>query len=181
MKPIWVHTGSWLAVTAAAVMLAFGTPNPYATLSRLPSDVGAHLGRTATPAPPIDDGRVLALVTFHRNQRAQADSWIEGLALHGGSPIRWVRMPVFEDPKDAQRRVAAEDQLRSRYAGRPEYAHLVPVFTDRTGFMRATGVTRTTEAVVLVLSRDGEVLARESGRYDEDKALHLLATLALDF
>lgn len=181
MKPIWSHPGSWLAVTALAVLLALSTPHPHAALWRLPSDVGAHLGRAAPPGPAVDGGRVLALVTFHRDQQAQADSWIRGLQLHGDSDIRWVRMPVFEDPKDALRRDAKEVRLRLHYAGRPEHAHLVPVFTDRAQFVRATGVSSTAEAVVLVLSREGEVLARESGPYDEDKALHLRATLSLDF
>jgi hypothetical protein len=180
MKPIWTHPGSWFAVIALAILLALSSPKHNAAMGYLPSDVGRHLVR-ATPVHNLDDGRVLALVTFHRDQRTQADTWIEGLALHRSDDIRWVRMPVFQDPQDAQQRDAKEGRVRLQYSGRPDYAHLVPVFTDRSRFVQATGVQGTDQAVVLVITRDGEVLAREVGAYDEDKARLLRWTLAGDF
>lgn len=180
MKPIWTHPGSWFAVIAVAVLLAMGSPKHNAAMGHLPSDVGRHLAQ-ATPVHSLDDGRVLALVTFHRDQRAQADSWIQGLDLHRSDEIRWVRMPVFQDLQDAQQRDAKLDRVRLHYNGRPEHAHLVPVFTDRNRFVQATGVQGTDQAVVLVITRDGEVLAREVGAYDEDKARLLRWTLSADF
>ena len=181
MKSIWNRPGSWLAVTAVAVLLALGTPHHTGVMGRLPGDVGRHLVKAPAAVPQEGGERLLALVTFHRDQRAQVDSWIQGMALDRTLDVRWVRMPVFDDPGDAVQRDAKEGRLRLLYAGRPERDHLVPVFTDRVQFMETTGVQATDQAVVLVITRDGEVLARAYGPFDEEQARHLRATLANEF
>ena len=122
-------------------------------------------------------GRTLALVAFRHNQNAELESWINGLQLRKDSSIAWVRMPVINDTGDPAHRSAVETRLLSRYPSESERASLLPVFTDRDAFVRATGVTGTDQAVVLVLDRNGEVLARAQGKFDPDKAQALLETL----
>jgi hypothetical protein len=51
------------------------------------------------------------------------------------------------------------------------------VFTDRQAFIRAAGLTGTEHVWVLVLDREGKVLARAEGPYDERKAQALRETL----
>jgi hypothetical protein len=51
------------------------------------------------------------------------------------------------------------------------------VFTDRDAFIRAAGLSGTEHAWVLVLNREGKVLARAEGLYDEAKANALRETL----
>jgi len=53
----------------------------------------------------------------------------------------------------------------------------VPVHNDRDAFVRATGLASADHASVLVLDRQGNVLARAQGPFDRDKAQALRETL----
>ena len=179
MKPIWTFPWTWAAVVAVAVLLALATPRATGVLGRLPVDVGQKLEQQPLPVGNGDE-RILALVTFDKHQRTQVDSWVSGLKLHDNQAVTWFRMPVIDDPKDAQKRAAAEDRLLARYAKAHERARLLPVFTDRAAFVQATGVRGTDQAMVLVITRNGEVLARVLGPFDEDKAQVVRDVLLLD-
>ena len=86
-------------------------------------------------------------------------------------------MPVLNDPGDAEQRTAIENRLLARHPGEADRSRLVPVFTNREAFVRAAGISGTEHASILVLNRDGKVLARVEGHYDEDKAQALRETL----
>ena len=58
-----------------------------------------------------------------------------------------------------------------------ERARLVPVFTDQSQFIRSAALDGPDQAHVLVINRDGEVLARAEGAFDADKADKLRETL----
>ncbi len=175
MKQFWNNPLTWFAVVVAAVLLALAFPRHPHALGHLPVEVGLRLdGRPAVIAQYED--RLLVLVTFHRDQRPEAESWIDGLQLHQRS-IAWVRMPVVNDPGDASLRALAEDRLMARYPGAHERTNLMPVFTDRQAFVRSAGLTDTSRSYVLVINRQGEVLARVSGAFDEGKAATVLGTL----
>ena len=179
MKPIWTFPWTWAAVVAVAVLLALATPRATGVLGRLPVEVGQKLEQKPLPVGNGDE-RILALVTFSKHQRTQVDSWVSGLKLHDNQAVTWFRMPVIDDPKDAQKRAAAEDRLLTRYATAQERAKLLPVFTDRAAFVQATGVRGTDQAMVLVITRNGEVLARVQGLFDEQKAQIVRDVLLLD-
>jgi len=53
----------------------------------------------------------------------------------------------------------------------------VPVHNDREAFARAAGLASADHASVLVIDRQGNVLARAQGPYDRDKAQALRETL----
>ena len=180
MKKIWVYALAWGGATLLALTLAVVTPNETSVMGRLPALVAKRLDRGQTPVSlpqGLPAGRTLALVGFRRDQHAQLESWIDGLKLRHDKSIAWVRMPVINDTGDAAHRSAVETRLLSRYPDEAERASLLPVFTDREAFVRATGVTGTDQAVVLILDRDGQVLARAQGMFDPDKAEALLETL----
>lgn len=179
MKPIWTYAWTWVAVMALAMLLALASPRESAVMGRLPAEVGQKL-ETRPLRTSNGEERILALVTFHKHQRSQVDSWIAGLRLHENQMIPWFRMPVFDDPKDADKRAAAEDRLLSRYTSARERDKLLPVFTDRAAFVQATGVRGTDKAMVLVITRDGAVLARVLGEFDQEKAQIVRDTLLLD-
>ena len=63
------------------------------------------------------------------------------------------------------------------YCAYPHRERIVPVFTDRQAFTRAAGLSGPYYASVLVLNRDGKILARAEGRFDENKAQALRETL----
>ena len=175
-RSVWTTPLTWCVVIAAAMLLAVATLREPGVLGRLPDAVGQTLNNKPSAIAP-GDARFLALVTFHRDQRKAADSWISGLQLHQDRSISWVRMPVLNDPGDAAQREAFERRLLARYTNEQERQHLVPVITDRAAFVRSVGLAGTGSAYVLVINRNGEVLARVVGEFDESKAETLRDTL----
>ena len=177
-KPIWTYPLTWCAVVAVAVVLAVATPRASGVVGRLPAAVGQKLD-SQTMALANGDERFLALVSFHRDQRKEVESWISGLKLHHDSSIAWVRMPVVNDPGDPALRVAAENRLLARYASVLERQNLVTVITDRDAFVQSAGLRGTGNAYVLVVNRNGDVLARVAGEFDETKAESLREILMM--
>ena len=76
-------------------------------------------------------------------------------------------------------RVQAEGRVLARYPSPADRGNLLPLVTDRSLFVDATGVPDTRQAHVLVVNRRGEVLARVSGPYDMEKAATVLGTVTL--
>lgn len=169
VKPIWAYPLTWCAVVAAALVLAVATPRELGVMGRLPSSVGQKLDEKAALLANRDE-RFLALVSFHRHQRKDVESWINGLGLRHDASIAWVRMPVANDPGDPALRAAAEGRLLARYASPQERRNLVPVVTDHAAFVESAGLRGTGSAYALVLNRNGDVLARVAGEFDETKA-----------
>lgn len=178
MRTIWINTLAWVAAVAAALALAFAAPNETSVMGRVPSIVAKRLDQQSISLPEgLPAGRTLALVAFNRGHRGEIDSWIQGLQLRQDASIPWVRMPVLNDPGNEGGRLAIENKLLSRHTSDADRARMVPVFTNRDAFMRSAGLTSTDHAYALIIGRNGEVLARVEGMYDEDKALALRETL----
>ena len=178
MKSNVSYLGAWLAVAGLAVVLAFSAPNESSVMGRLPAFMAQTLLRQPVTVPeglPAD--RTLALITFHRSHRDQAESWIKGLNLRDDPSIAWVRLPVLSDPGTPTARGVKENTLRELYPVEAERAKLVPLFTDRANFVRAAGLGGMDQVSVVVVNREGEVLARVQGEFDPDKAQTLRATL----
>ena len=175
MKSIWSYPATWAVVVVLAAVLAFAVPRAHPALGRLPPDIGEKLVKGPVGMVHADD-RMLVLVTFKRDQRIAAESWISGLNLRGGSVV-WVRMPVVDDPGEPALRAQAEGRLLARYPSPGERSNLLPLITNRAMFVEATGLRDTNQASVLVINRRGEVLARVVGEYDPDKATTLMDTV----
>jgi hypothetical protein len=168
----------WLAAAALAFALAFASPNDSSVMGRLPSFMSHTLSQRAMTVPDdLPSDRTLALITFKRTQREHADSWVRGLNLKNDPSIKWIRMPVVNDPGTPQGREEIQSRLLGRYPAEDERANLLPVFVDRKNFIRSAGLSSADQAVVVVLNRQGEVLARVEGAFDEAKAANLRETL----
>ena len=180
MKTTWTSTLGWAGIALAALVFAVATPHDASVMGRLPELKAQWANRQPVAFPQgLPAERTLALVTFHRDHRKDAESWINGLQLRDDPSIAWVRMPVIDDPKDPVLRSEVENRLLSRYTSDAERRNLHPVFTDRAAFVQSTGLGNAEQAHVLVVNRSGEVLARVSGQYDEAKAQALLQTLRM--
>ncbi len=172
-------TLAWVAVAGAGVGFAAWYPTESSVMGQLPAHSTQSLNRTPVSLPEdLPSDRTLALVTFSRDQRAQAESWIEGLNLASDATISWVRIPVLGDPDSPTARNDAENRLLGRYTADIERAKMLPMFIDKAAFARATGLHSTEQAYAVVFNRQGEVLARVQGPYDADKAQTLRETLA---
>jgi hypothetical protein len=181
-RTIWTPTLAWLAAGSAALVLAVLAPSESNVMGRLPTLTAKRLDQQRVVLPhSFSADRTLALVAFDQNQRAEIDSWVQGLGLKQDPSISWFKMPVLNDPGNEDARSAIEIKLLARHTSERARARLVPVFTDRDAFIRAAGLSGADHASVLILNREGKVLARAEGQYDEGKALALRKTLvALD-
>ncbi|HSV34015.1 MAG TPA: hypothetical protein VLI46_00600 [Ramlibacter sp.] len=176
-RTIWTPTLAWLGAASAALVLAMAAPSESNVMGSLPALTAKRLDQQRIVLMRGPSDRTLALVAFHPDQRGQIQSWIQGLRLHQHSSIPWVKMPVLNDPGDEPTRQAIEKALLERHSTESARARLVPVFTNRQAFIRAAGLSGTQQASVLVLDRDGKVLARAEGAYHADKAQALRETL----
>ena len=86
-------------------------------------------------------------------------------------------MPVLNDPGNENERSAIENRLRDGHSLSSHRSRLMPVFTNRADFVRAAGLSGSEHASVLVLTRDGRVLARAEGQFDPAKAEALRETV----
>jgi hypothetical protein len=174
----WTPTLAWIGAAGVAFMFAFAAPDEGNLMGRLPTFSAKRLDQQPLHLPgQLPAERSLALVAYTKHQREEVQSWINGMNLDGDSEMPWFRLSVLNDPGSETARSAAEKRLLARYPNAAERARLVPVFTNREAFARAAGTSSTDHAAVLVVDRDGRVLARAEGPYDEAKASALRETL----
>ena len=168
----------WLAVAATGVGFAFLSPNESKVMGQLPSHATQTLTRTPVSLPEgLPSERTLALVTFSRTQRGQADSWVEGMNLKNDPSISWIRIPVLNDPDTPDGRATAENRLLERYTEEAERTKMHPMFINKVEFAKATGLKSIDQSYAIVLNRQGDVLARVEGPFNADKAQTLRETL----
>lgn len=180
-RTIWTPTLAWLAAVTAALMLALAAPNESNFLGQLPTLTVKRLDQRRIVLPQgLPAERTLALVAFQRSQGNEIRSWIRGLRLDQDPSIAWFKMPVLDDPGSERARNDIESVLLARHPADIDRSRLLPVFTDRNAFIRAAGLSGTEHAWVLVLDRDGKILARAEGQFDQDKAQALRETLLAD-
>ena len=178
MNRTFVTTLAWVAAAGAGVGFAMWYPTESSVMGQLPAHNTQSLNRTPVSLPEgLPSDRTLALVTFHRDQRSQADSWIEGLNLKNDASISWVRIPVLGEPNTPNAKSDAETRLLGRYTADIERAKMLPMFMDKAAFARATGLKNTEQGYAVVFNRQGEVLARVEGPFDVNKAQTLRETL----
>lgn len=174
-----LYVGAWLGAVGLAFALAVASPSESSVMGHMPAFTSQTLSQQPLAVPggfPAE--RTLALITFKSDQRAQAETWIEGLNLKNDTSISWMRVPVLSDPGTPSGRNAAETRLRQRYASESDRAKLVPVFTDKADFVRSTGLNGVGQSYAVVVNRKGEVLARVEGQFDAEKAQLLRETLS---
>jgi hypothetical protein len=177
-KPVWTPTFAWLAAAGAALALALASPDEANLMGRLPSLTAKRLDEQPRALPgQVPSQRSLALVAYTRHQRDEIQSWIRGMGLDATNAIPWFRLSVVNDPGSETQRSEIERKLLAHYPHAADRARLVPVFTNREAFARAAGISSTDHAAVLVVDREGRVLARAEGPFDEAKAQALRETL----
>jgi hypothetical protein len=178
MKTIWIQVIAWLAAVTVALLLAFAAPNESTLMGRMPALNAKRLNQQPIALPEgLPAGRTLALVAFHRGHRDEIESWIKGMELREDGPIQWLRIPVLDDPGSESARTDIEKRILARHSAPVDQSRLVPVFTNREAFIRAAGLSSSDHAWVLVIGRDGQVLARAEGEYSEEKGQALRQTL----
>jgi hypothetical protein len=175
---MWNPTLAWLAAVSGALLLAVAAPSETNLMGRLPAPPALQVdAQRIGPPGGLPAARTLALVGFSRNQREEIHSWIDGLRLDRDSQIAWVKMPVLKDPGSEDARQDALRRFMASRSGKVSSDRVMPVFANRQEFVRAAGLSGTDHASVLVLDRNGQVLARAEGGFDHDRARALRETL----
>lgn len=164
MRTLWTPTLAWLGAVSAALLFAVASPSETSVMGKVPSPTTHRFGQ-----PGQAPDRVLAVVGFDRSQRGEIKSWINGLRLCEEQAIPWIRMAVLRDPGNEAGRRAAEQRLMQSQSKR-EGVRMVPIFTDRDTFAREAGLSGRDHASVLVINRDGQVLAKAEGQFDPARA-----------
>jgi hypothetical protein len=178
MKTIWFQVFGWLAAATLALLFAFASPNESAVMGRMPAVNAKRLNQQPIALPEgLPAGRTLALVAFQRGHRDEIESWIKGMELKENGPIQWLKIPVLDDPGSETARSDIEKRILARHSALVDQSRLVPVFTNREAFIRAAGLSSSDHAWVLVIGRDGQVLARVEGEFSEEKGQALRETL----
>lgn len=174
----WAPFLGWLAAGGTAFAFALATPLESTVLGRVPAMTAKRLDQKHVNLPrELPGKRTLAVVVFGGSQKAEARSWIDGLRLRDEPAISWLKLPVLHDPGTEVARHAIVQAMMARHPGEQDRARMVPIFTSQQAFVRAAGLSGADHASILVLDRDGNVLARAEGFYDEGKAQALRETL----
>jgi hypothetical protein len=178
MKSLVTYLGAWMAAVAVALALAFASPTESSVMGEIPTFVSHTLAHQSMTVPEdLPNKRTLALIGFKRAHHDKVQSWVDGLNLQNDTSIAWMRMPVINDPGTREGRDAVEDKLLRRYPLESERARLVPAFVNRDRFARAAGLHSIDEVYAVVMNRQGEVLARAEGEFNQEKASRLRETL----
>ncbi|MBP7564934.1 MAG: hypothetical protein KA795_02900 [Burkholderiaceae bacterium] len=181
MRKLWIDTAGWVGAGLAALSLAVASPTDSSVMGKLPFTLAKRADRQPVTLPAdLPAHRTLVVVTFRRDQREDAERWIQGLDLRHTTGVRWVRMPVINAPPEGTALSEAEDRLFGHFDSHPDRQSVLAVFTDREAFLRRSGLTHHDRVHVLVLNREGDVLARAEGPYEAGRALALRETLLED-
>jgi hypothetical protein len=172
----------WVGAASAAVALGLLAPSENGLMGQLPPLAAtAHDHRSLSLPEQLPAERTLALLVFKPDQKEEARSWIEGMGLRKDPSIPWLKMRVVpaEAGPVALTMDSSAQPARAMPAGlRPD--RLLSVATDTSRLVQSMGLFNTEHAQVVVLGRDGQVLAKAQGAFDEDKARALLETLRSD-
>jgi hypothetical protein len=168
----------WVVAIGAATGLAAVAPHETQVLGKVPPIAAKRLDQTHLSLPyGLPAQRTLAVVVFKQSQREEAQSWVDGLRLHQDHTISWMRLGVVHDPGDDAKRREIEERLNQRHPGLADPYRSVRVFTNKEAFSRALGLGTADHASVVVIDREGNVLARAQAPFDKDKAQALRETL----
>jgi hypothetical protein len=75
-------------------------------------------------------------------------------------------------------RMFLNEGMRAGIPNQKSRQRTVTLYLDRAIFRRATGIPDERQVHILLVDRDGRILWRESGRFDEDKGRSLAAAVA---
>ncbi|MEI8294278.1 MAG: hypothetical protein WCG66_09865 [bacterium] len=146
-----------------------------------PSLCGKDLNGSPWKAPVGFPGeKTLLLIGFDEPQQVFIDSWIKGMKLESiGSALPWVEMPLIENP-GVFMRWFIDTGMRGGIRDKATRARVWTAYTDKKAFLESCGITTTGTISVLVVERDGTILASETGSFTEAGAKRILKALQME-
>lgn len=168
-----------IAGTAAAGLLAtFGLVvgrsvfQPAEGSDRFPTVSGNNLDRELLEFPRDFAGDLnLIFVPFLRYQQRIVDTWVPfARELEAGHPgLVYYEMPALDD-MGAMGRTYLNETMRAGILDPLSRQRTVTLYLDLTQFMRSLGMPSREDVHVLLVDRDGRILWRTTGPYDQTAA-----------
>lgn len=143
-----------------------------------PSLSGNDLNGSAWSAPAgLPGKKTLVLIGFDEPQQVLIDSWIKGMKLEtSGSSVSWVEMPLIENPGMFMRWFI-DTGMRGGIRDKAMRSRVWTAYTDKKAFLKSCGINTTETITVLVVERDGKILASETGSFTVAGSYRLLQVL----
>ncbi len=149
------------------VTLIIGLPQAFCQI--LPTVIARDLNKKPVIWPKdFTAEHTILLVAFTRQQQPVVDAWVTGLQLKTPGAPAWFEVPVIKNPGGFVRGFI-DNGMRRGIPSVEARAHVVTLYTDKTAFKKAVGLPDE-DVHVLVVAKDGKVIARQSGIHTVVKA-----------
>ncbi|MFY9643661.1 MAG: hypothetical protein WAK29_00690 [Terriglobales bacterium] len=179
------------AVLTAASILAFVIPGPQESFGgdRPDPSPEAYFPRVSAsnlekrdfnlPADFAGD-RNLLLVAFERGQQSEVDTWLREMKRFGEMDpgFRFYELPTIQRPS-ALMRWFIDNGMRHGIADREARERTITLYLDKTPFCEALRITDQKKIYAFLVDRQGKVLWRSEGPFDETKGASLQSALVV--
>lgn len=116
--------------------------------------------------------KTLLLIAYKREQQQDLNTWIDDMGLKG-SNTPWLELPVLED-YGSWFKWFVDNGMRRGIKSEFDRSKVVTVYTDKQAFNASMGIASEDTIYLVVVNRQGQVLALEQGLYNSDAAARLL-------
>jgi hypothetical protein len=144
-----------------------------------PTVSGYNLDRQEREFPRDFDGELnLIFVAFQRWHQSTVNTWIPyAQELEGAFPdVVYYELPTIDELPTLSRTFINEG-MRAGIPDQTARERTVTLYLDMEKFMTATGIPGTEEVHVLLVDREGEILWRTTGEYEETTGAELLGAI----
>jgi len=134
--------------------------------------------RELTLPGDFDGARNLVLVAFEREQQKNVDSWLHKMSQFEelDTDFRYYELPTIER-MNAFMRWFIDSGMRRGIPDRKARERTITLYLDKKLFCDALAISDQKRIYALLVDRQGNVLWRAEGDYDEDKAASLKSAL----
>jgi len=180
MKIVVWTIASLLASLTAGSKGGFGAAPPdNSPGARFPSVKASNLEKRDFNLPADFEGdRNLLLVAFERDQQKDVDTWLREMKqFEGLAPgFYYYELPTIQRPS-ALTRWFIDTGMRRGIPERKARERTITLYLDRKPFCDALLITNQKRIYVLLVDREGRVLWRSEGLFDETKGVSLRNSL----
>jgi hypothetical protein len=122
--------------------------------------------------------RNLVLIAFQRQQQKDVDTWLHEMKQFEAidSALHYYELPTMPAFNPVTRWFI-DNGIRSGFPLQPERDRIITLYVDKVRFRAALGVPDESRIYVLLLDRQGNVVWRTEGTFDESKANSLKRAL----
>lgn len=153
------------------VFTLFAWPSLADTGLDFPSITHADLNeRMVTLPAELPGNPSIVFIAYRQNQQPDVNTWLSGLALTASDPIyEFIELPVVGSGAKMIRSTI-DNGMRSGIVDPNFRARTITVYSSRKAFNAALDIQDRSQIYTLVVTRDGSVLAKVAGPFDESKA-----------